>query len=80
MPIYEYICPKCRIRFEQLRSLSRSEEDADCPTCKSRSGRTISKFVSRARSDMSMLDHMPSGGGGGSSCGGCTSSNCSTCG
>jgi putative FmdB family regulatory protein len=81
MPIYEYICPKCHIRFEQLRSLSSAEEDADCPTCKSRSGRAISKFVSRAKSDMGMLDHMPSGGGGGGgSCGGCTSSNCSTCG
>jgi putative FmdB family regulatory protein len=79
MPIYEYICPKCQIRFEQLRSLSRAEEDADCPTCKARSGRAISKFVSRASSDMSMLDHMPSGGGG-RSCGGCSSSNCSTCG
>jgi hypothetical protein len=28
---------------------------------------------------MSMLDHVPSGGGG-SSCGGCSSTNCSTCG
>jgi putative FmdB family regulatory protein len=79
MPIYEYTCPKCHIRFEQMRSMSMSEEDADCPKCKVRSGRAISKFVSRAGSDMSMLDHMPSGGGG-NSCGGCTSSNCSTCG
>ncbi|MCX5994030.1 MAG: zinc ribbon domain-containing protein [Chloroflexi bacterium] len=79
MPIYEYICPRCHIRFEQLLPLSRSGEDTDCPACKSRCGRAISKFVSRASSDMSMLDHVPSGGGG-SSCGGCTSSNCSTCG
>ena len=79
MPIYEYICPRCHIRFEKLQPLSRSGEDTDCPKCKSRSGRAISKFVSRASSDMSMLDHVPSGGGG-SSCGGCTSSNCSTCG
>lgn len=79
MPIYEYICPRCRIRFEKLQPLSRSGEDTDCPKCKSRSGRAISKFVSRAGSDMSMLDHVPSGGGG-SSCGGCSSTNCSTCG
>jgi putative FmdB family regulatory protein len=82
MPIYEYICPKCHIRFEKLLPLSRSGEDTGCPKCKSRSGRAISKFVSRAGSDMGMLDHMPSGGGGGGggSCGSCSSSNCSTCG
>jgi len=79
MPIYEYICPQCHTRFEQLRSLSRAEEDADCPKCKVRSGRAISKFVSHAKADLGMFDHMPSSGGG-SSCDGCTSSNCSTCG
>ncbi|MDD5399153.1 MAG: zinc ribbon domain-containing protein [Dehalococcoidia bacterium] len=79
MPIYEYICPKCHIRFEQLRSLSSAEEDADCPKCNAPSGRAISKFVSRSKSDFGMLDHMPSSGGG-KSCSGCSSTNCSTCG
>jgi len=79
MPIYEYVCPECHIRFEQLRPLSRAEEDAECPKCKTRSGRAISKFVSRANSDLSMFDHMPSGGGG-NSCSSCSSTNCSTCG
>ncbi len=79
MPIYEYICPKCHIRFEQLRSLSCCEKDAECPKCKAPSGRAISKFVSRSKSDFGMLDHMPSSGGG-KSCSGCSSTNCSTCG
>ncbi|MFA5079385.1 MAG: zinc ribbon domain-containing protein [Dehalococcoidia bacterium] len=79
MPIYEYLCPKCQIRFEQLRSLSSAEEDAECPKCKTRSGRAISRFVSHSKSDFSMLDHMPSSGAG-KSCSGCSSGNCSTCG
>lgn len=78
MPIYEYNCPKCKAKFEQLRPISRAGEDADCPKCKARSARAISKFVSRAKDDLSMLSHMPSSGGG-SSCGSCSSSNCSSC-
>ncbi|MHB8085336.1 MAG: FmdB family zinc ribbon protein [Dehalococcoidia bacterium] len=79
MPIYEYQCPKCDCRFELMRPLSKCEELGDCPKCKSPSKRAISRFVSRSKSDLSMLSHMPSGGGG-SSCAGCSSSNCSTCG
>lgn len=79
MPIYEYICPECRAKFEQLRPIAKSEDNAECPTCKTISKRTISRFVSRAKDDLSMLDHMPSSGGG-SSCGGCSSSNCASCG
>lgn len=79
MPIYEYNCPKCKTRFEQLRPISKATEDADCPKCSSASSRVLSRFVSRAKDDLSMLSHMPSGGGGGS-CGSCSSSNCSSCG
>ena len=78
MPIYEYACPKCKTKFEMLRPISKSEEDSECPKCKTPSKRALSRFVSRARDDMSYLNHMPSSGG--SSCSGCSSSNCSTCG
>ncbi|RPJ64106.1 MAG: zinc ribbon domain-containing protein [Dehalococcoidia bacterium] len=78
MPIYEYSCPKCKNKFEQLRPISRCEDDCECPKCKTPSRRAISKFVSRAKSDMSSLNYMPSSGG--SSCSGCSSSNCSSCG
>jgi len=79
MPIYEYTCPKCSTRFEQLRPISKSQEDASCPKCSTASSRALSRFVSRAKDDLSMLNHMPSSGGG-SSCGSCSSSNCSSCG
>ncbi|MGD0355714.1 MAG: FmdB family zinc ribbon protein [Dehalococcoidia bacterium] len=81
MPIYEYQCPRCDCRFELMRPLSKSEELGDCPKCKFPSKRAISRFVSRSKSDLSMLNHMPSSSGsGGSSCSGCSSGNCSTCG
>jgi putative FmdB family regulatory protein len=81
MPIYEYQCPRCDCRFELMRPLSKSEELGDCPKCKFPSKRAMSRFVSRSKSDLSMLSHMPSSSGsGGSSCSGCSSGNCSTCG
>jgi putative FmdB family regulatory protein len=79
MPIYEYACPKCKCRFEQLRPLSRAEDDSECPKCKTPSRRAISKFVSRSKDDLSYLNHMPASSSG-SSCGSCSSGNCSTCG
>jgi putative FmdB family regulatory protein len=79
MPIYEYNCLKCKNKFEQLRPISKAQENAACPRCNTKSSRAISKFVSRAKDDLSMLNHMPSSGGG-SSCGSCSSSNCSSCG
>ena len=30
MPIYEYICPKCSSKFELMRPMSQSEEEAAC--------------------------------------------------
>ncbi len=78
MPIYEYSCPKCKTKFEQLRPISKSEDDSECPKCKSPSKRALSRFISRAKDDMSFLNNMPPSSG--SSCSGCSSSNCSSCG
>jgi putative FmdB family regulatory protein len=33
MPIYEYLCPDCELKFELLRPLSRAGEGASCPVC-----------------------------------------------
>lgn len=80
MPIYEYACPKCKSKFEQLLPISKSEDVADCPKCKAPSKRAISRFISRAKDDLSYLNHMPASSGGGNSCGSCSSGNCSSCG
>ena len=42
MPIYEYVCPKCNIKFELKRPLSESGEDAPCPQCHSSAKRVFS--------------------------------------
>ena len=33
MPIYEYVCSDCDLKFELIRSLSQAEEGALCPRC-----------------------------------------------
>ena len=70
MPIYEYRCQACDSEFE---ALVLGREQPNCPECKS-------KDVSRR---MSTFSHKSDGGGysssQGSSCSGCTSTNCSTC-
>jgi putative FmdB family regulatory protein len=45
MPIYEYVCPSCDTKFELMRPMSRSRETAACPSCKTESGRALSKFA-----------------------------------
>jgi putative FmdB family regulatory protein len=72
MPLYEFDCLSCAGRFETLVSFGK-EDEVSCPACSSR--------LVRKR-----LSTFGIGGGGsrlkksGSSCAGCTSSNCSTCG
>ncbi|MBN1863254.1 MAG: zinc ribbon domain-containing protein [Dehalococcoidales bacterium] len=33
MPIYEYECLKCGVRFELRRSMADSDRKAECPQC-----------------------------------------------
>jgi putative FmdB family regulatory protein len=75
MPIYEYICPDCKTKFELMRPISRSSEPADCPTCKHRANRALSRFVCRSGSGSG--ETVPIAGGGG--CAGCGGGSCSSC-
>ena len=34
MPIYEYECPGCALRFERLRKMSESDAAMECPECR----------------------------------------------
>ncbi len=50
MPLYEYYCDNCEKVFEALKSLSASDQPADCPTCASKSDRIMpTSFASMAR-------------------------------
>jgi putative FmdB family regulatory protein len=77
MPLYEYVCPHCELKFEQLRPFSRANDPATCPECKGTdTKRAISNFASFSRnSDGSTESH---GGGGG--CAGCAAGHCGSCG
>ncbi len=69
MPIYEYCCPKCGLKFELLRPMSKSNDDAPCPTCKNGAKRAVSMFAALTKSS--------SGAGGG--CSTCSASSCAGC-
>ncbi len=47
MPFYEYVCPKCELKFELRRSFSQANDDAPCPKCQSLAKRAFSTFVAR---------------------------------
>ena len=75
MPIYEYICSKCDLKFEQLRPLSHANEGAPCPRCDESAERILSSFCSFSRDESGLTS--PTGG---SSCGGCSATSCGPCG
>ena len=46
MPIYEYECETCNDNFEQFRSISDRNNDAECPRCGKKSDKiVISSFM-----------------------------------
>lgn len=76
MPLYEYQCQQCNIKFELLRPFSRADASAPCPTCKgANTKRAISRFA--------CFSHDPDGSsktvGGGGGCAGCSSGSCAHC-
>ncbi len=36
MPLYEYICEKCKAEFVLLQKVGTSEKDTECPRCGSK--------------------------------------------
>ena len=72
MPLYEYFCRACNEKFELLRSMSRSEEPANCPKGHPRAARTLSVFASVGRANSAASYDAPSSGGG-CGCGGACS-------
>jgi putative FmdB family regulatory protein len=71
MPIYEYLCPDCELKFELLRPLSRAGEGASCPVCQRDAPRAVSACASFSRDESGLTTSLA---GGGSSCTSCTTS------
>jgi len=44
MPLYEYVCPDCEVKFERLVSMADGHA-AECPTCGTPSDRILSVFA-----------------------------------
>jgi putative FmdB family regulatory protein len=74
MPIYEYVCPDCKNRFELMRPVSQYSNSAQCPACKQQANRALSLFACRSGSEFGTTT--PIAGGGCATCGG---GSCSTC-
>jgi putative FmdB family regulatory protein len=74
MPIYEYQCATCAVRFDRMRPMSQADEPAQCPRCGTLVARRASTFASRGTNGK-----MSSGGSGGG-CASCAGGSCATCG
>jgi len=75
MPVYEYCCSKCDVKFELLRPMSQVGQDAPCPKCQNGAHKVLSSFAAFSKSAGG--DSAPVAGGGG--CDGCSASTCSSC-
>ncbi|MBA7669064.1 hypothetical protein ES703_77191 [subsurface metagenome] len=75
MPIYEYVCSGCQLKFELLRQLSQANEDASCPRCHNTAERILSTFSSFAKDESGLTTPI-----GGNPCTSCSTTSCDTCG
>jgi putative FmdB family regulatory protein len=71
MPIYEYFCSDCKIKFELLKPMSQSNQSASCPKCGGGAERVLSSFC---RNSDGLEDSS-----GGSACGSCSATTCDSC-
>ena len=77
MPIYEYHCPGCDVKFDQRRPYAQADAPAACPQCGTEdTRRAISLFASFSKSS----DGSTKSVGGGNGCAGCASGQCGSCG
>lgn len=75
MPLYEYRCEACKIKFDLLRRFADADAPARCPQCGQDSKRALSRVVALRGSGGEGAESAD-----GSSCAGCSSGNCAHCG
>ena len=75
MPIYEYLCSDCKLKFELLRSLSQADDGAPCPRCHNGAERVFSTFASFSKGD----DGLSAPLAGSNSCASCGAASCNSC-
>jgi len=74
MPIYEYVCSDCDVKFELLRPLSQFAEAASCPHCRQSAERVLSNFACFSRDESGVSSMI-----GGNPCASCGADSCDTC-
>ncbi len=73
MPLYEYKCSDCEIKFDALRAMSAADVPIACPQCDSENTNRMISLFSAIGSNGVIA-------GSGSSCGSCApSASCATC-
>lgn len=66
MPIFEYRCDECNLKFEEFRSLSNTKP-VQCPNCESeQTSKLFSTFASCGVGDLTNIGSGSSGCGSGS--------------
>ena len=76
MPIYEYVCSNCELKFELLRRLTEVNEKASCPSCHNSAERIFSTFASFSKDESGLTNPIA---GSGSSCATCSATSCDSC-
>ena len=71
MPIYEYVCSNCRLRFEKLQSMN-ANGGTTCPACGHSVQRALSLFSAHTQGENG--EALPIAGTGG--CSGCAGGAC----
>ena len=73
MPIYEYSCSDCGLKFELLRQLSQANDKASCPRCRNSAKRVLSRFASFSKGENGEIAPIsnPCTSCGGTSCASC---------
>jgi len=74
MPIYEYVCAGCQLKFELLRPISQAGEPATCPHCQQSARRILSTFACFSTNESGAISPV-----GGSACASCGAASCDTC-
>lgn len=74
MPIYEYVCPGCKRKFELLRPLSEADASALCSECHREAKRILSTFAAVSKDAGGQSTPLSS------PCAGCRTDSCATCG
>ncbi len=75
MPIFEFSCDQCGKQFERL--VFKSDEPVSCPAC---GQDKVTKLMSACAFKADYHGMMKTTSSKGSSCTGCSSTSCSTCG